>query len=115
MQLVLDNQVRRSQWTMRLPLHPRLAISRRMIAGILQLDLRRQKSMAHTQTVQLPEQILRLAFPRHLRELVDSRYQQGWRSTVDVFIDHHDRQAFHRCFGLRELAIASRVAAISDA
>ena len=85
-----------------------------MITGVFGLEFWRQETVAQTESVELSEQILRLPFPRHLREFIDGGDQQRRRATVDVLIHHHHRKPFHGRLGLGELTAAGRVATIRD-
>src|ERR1039458_277369 len=71
--------------------------------------------MTRANPIYLSKQHLRLALPRHLRELVNSGDQQSWRTAVNVLIHHHHRQAFFWSLGFREFAPPKAIATIGHA
>ena len=70
--------------------------------------------MARTETVDLSEQHLRAAVPRHLCKLVDSGYDQRRQKAVDLFVDDHHGDALAIGLETAEIAPAKWVAAIQQ-
>ena len=59
-------------------------------------DLRRLEPVPLTDAVDLPEEHLHFALPRHLGELVHGGDQQRRQAAVNLFVHHDHRQPFVR-------------------
>ena len=78
------------------------------------LDLRRLEPVALAVAVDLAEEHLDLALPRHLGELVHRGDQQRRQPPVDLLVHHDDRQALVRRPASAEEALAELVAAVDQ-
>src|SRR4051812_44416681 len=68
--------------------------------------------MSRASAVDLTEQHLSFALPRHLGELLHRGDQQGGQLPVNLVVHYHDRDAFARRLGTAKQALAQRIAAI---
>ncbi len=113
MQFVLNNQIGRTQrrvfqglggWQTELG----LGVEGRVF------DFRRLESMPLAEAVDLPEEHLHFALPRHLGELVHRGDEQRRQAAINLFIHHDHRQALVRRLPFAEQALSELVAAVGQ-
>src|SRR5207244_3048732 len=107
MQLVLDDQVRRSERFALQHADRRQRAALRMGAWMLLSS--GEVAVALTAARDLPEKRLHLALPWHPCELVDSRDHQRRQQPVDLLVDDNRRQTLARTVAQRKRALARHV------
>src|SRR6266700_969463 len=93
-QLVLDNQIRRSQWAV--CDGTRRGETSHGPVQVLIIEIRAVEAVTATLLIYLAKEHLRRPVPGHLGKFVDGRDEQRRQAAIDLLVDDQHRQAFRR-------------------